>query len=182
MILDSKPYWVQWYTIHPENCMVPIRQSLLWRRPCSLPQSMHNFLYNVLSSAGQQWPTKEQRKCRRNVPTGQPCWSAEAYVLGTVTFKIFTSWYGLSFLSVLTFSICWTTSIPFTTLPNTVCLLSSHGVATVVIKNWEPLVLGPALAMERVKGLSCLKLHEKCQRYHYIRRDMRWLTWHPTTL
>lgn len=53
-----------------------------------------------------------------------------------------------------------TTSIPFTTLPKTVCLLSNHGVATVVIKNWEPLVFGPALAMETVKGLSCLKLQE----------------------
>lgn len=53
-----------------------------------------------------------------------------------------------------------TTSIPFATLPKTVCLLSNHGVATVVIKNWEPLVFGPALAMETVKGLSCRKLQE----------------------
>lgn len=51
-----------------------------------------------------------------------------------------------------------TTSIPFTTLPKTVCLLSSQGVATVVIKNCEPLVFGPAFAIETVKGLSCRKL------------------------
>lgn len=35
----------------------------------------------------------------------------------------------------LAFSIADTTSFPFVTLPNTVCLLSSHGVATVVMKN-----------------------------------------------
>lgn len=57
-------------------------------------------------------------------------------------------------------SITWTTSIPFRTLPKTECLLSNHGVATVVIKNCDPLVLGPAFAMERVNGLSCLKLHK----------------------
>ena len=44
------------------------------------------------------------------------------------------------------------------TLPKTVCLLSSQGVGTVVIKNWLPLVLGPALAILRVKGRSCLRL------------------------
>ena len=44
------------------------------------------------------------------------------------------------------------------TLPKTVCLLSSQGVGTVVMKNWLPLVFGPALAMLRVKGRSCLKL------------------------
>jgi len=31
--------------------------------------------------------------------------------------------------------LTWTTSMPLDTLPNTVCLLSSHGVATVVMKN-----------------------------------------------
>lgn len=54
-----------------------------------------------------------------------------------------------------------TTSIPLTTLPKTVCLLSSHGVATVVIKNCEPFVLGPAFAIDNVKGLSCRKLHNE---------------------
>ena len=44
------------------------------------------------------------------------------------------------------------------TRPNTVCLLSSQGVGTVVIKNWLPLVLGPAWAILRVKGRSCRKL------------------------
>ena len=34
------------------------------------------------------------------------------------------------------------------TLPKTVCLPSSHGAASVVtMKNWLPLVFGPALAI-----------------------------------
>ena len=53
-----------------------------------------------------------------------------------------------------------TTSIPFITLAKTVCLLSSQGVATVVIKNWDPLVFGPAFAIDTVKGLSCRKLQK----------------------
>ncbi len=44
------------------------------------------------------------------------------------------------------------------TLPKTVCLLSSQGVGTVVMKNWLPLVAGPALAILRVKGRSGRKL------------------------
>src|SRR5438477_1344261 len=41
------------------------------------------------------------------------------------------------------------------TWPKTVCLPSSQSVATWVMKNWEPLVLGPALAMER-EPVLCL--------------------------
>ena len=56
----------------------------------------------------------------------------------------------------------WQRLVPKTgsrhTLPKTVCLLSSQGVGTVVMKNWLPLVLGPALAILRVKGRSCRKL------------------------
>jgi hypothetical protein len=61
---------------------------------------------------------------------------------------IFTSSTGLSVRSVFTFSIKLTTSMPLTTRPNTVCLLSSQGVGTVVMKNWLPLVLGPAARHE----------------------------------
>jgi hypothetical protein len=35
-------------------------------------------------------------------------------------------------------------------------LPSNQEVTTVVTKNWEPLVLGPAFAMERRPGLECL--------------------------
>lgn len=34
----------------------------------------------------------------------------------------------------------------------------TYEVMTVVMKNWEPLVSFPALAMERVPGLVCLSL------------------------
>lgn len=56
-----------------------------------------------------------------------------------------TSIAGLSRL-VRTFSILRTTSMlvpSSTTLPNTTCLLFRNGVATVVMKNCEPFVLGP---------------------------------------
>jgi len=51
--------------------------------------------------------------------------------------------------------ILFTTSIPSTTSPNTLCLLSSHGVAASVTKNWLPLVFGPELAIERMPGFEC---------------------------
>ena len=56
------------------------------------------------------------------------------------------SFKGLSNSSHFTPSIDEQISIPLVTLPNTVCLLSSQGVGTVVIKNCEPFVFGPALA------------------------------------
>ena len=43
-------------------------------------------------------------------------------------------------------------------LPKTVCLPLSHDVITVVMKNWEPLVLGPALAMLSSPGVSCFRI------------------------
>mmetsp|Transcript_2024 Transcript_2024/g.12991 ORF Transcript_2024/g.12991 Transcript_2024/m.12991 type:complete len:216 (-) Transcript_2024:235-882(-) len=52
-------------------------------------------------------------------------------------------------------SMALTTSIPDSTCPKTTCFPSSHGVATVVMKNWLPLVLGPALAMDRTPARSC---------------------------
>ncbi len=48
---------------------------------------------------------------------------------------------------VLVFSILRTTSMPSATLPNTTCLPSRKGVGTVVMKNWEPLPLGPAFCL-----------------------------------
>jgi hypothetical protein len=47
-----------------------------------------------------------------------------------------------------------TTSMPSTTSPKMVCFPSSQGVAAWVMKNWDPLVLGPALAMARNPGRS----------------------------
>merc|ERR1711998_749332 len=48
-----------------------------------------------------------------------------------------------------TASIFLTTSYPFVTFPNTQCLPSRNEVSDVQMKNWLPLVSGPALAIER---------------------------------
>ena len=47
---------------------------------------------------------------------------------------------------------------PLMTFPKTQCLPSSHGVLTVVIKNCEPFVSGPALAILRSPGPVCLSI------------------------
>ncbi|MPC48547.1 hypothetical protein E2C01_042323 [Portunus trituberculatus] len=52
-------------------------------------------------------------------------------------------------------SIAFTTSMPSTTLPNTTCFPSSHGQGTVVRKNCEPFVLGPAFAIDKRPGPPC---------------------------
>ncbi|KAH9529206.1 Eukaryotic translation initiation factor 3 subunit E, variant 2 [Dermatophagoides farinae] len=41
-------------------------------------------------------------------------------------------------------------SIPCITCPNTTCLPSSHSVREVVMKNCDPLVFGPELAIDRI--------------------------------
>jgi hypothetical protein len=48
--------------------------------------------------------------------------------------------------------------MPSTTSPKTTCLPSSQPVTTVVMKNWEPLVSGPELAMLRRPGRECVSL------------------------
>ena len=53
--------------------------------------------------------------------------------------------------------IASTTSWPSITWPKTECLPSSQGVATCVMKNCEPLVFGPALAIESTPGPLCLR-------------------------
>lgn len=103
----------------------------------------------------------------------------DAYSTSTLSIRISSN--GLSILSVLAFSIRVQISIPFMTRPKTVCLLSSQGVGTVVIKttddvsnshdqfpdmdhlkylHWDPFVFGPAFAIETVKGRSCLSLQK----------------------
>src|SRR4249920_2737290 len=54
--------------------------------------------------------------------------------------------------------VALTTSWPLVTCPKTVCLPSSQLVTTWVMKNWLPLVPGPALAMESVPTLCLLGL------------------------
>lgn len=57
-------------------------------------------------------------------------------------------------ISYYSFVVC-TSTVIICTSPNTVCLPSNQGHGTVVMKNWEPLVLGPALALHnhRTKGI-----------------------------
>ena len=55
-------------------------------------------------------------------------------------------------------SIALTTSNPSRTVPKTTCLPSSHGVGTVQMKNCDPLVPGPAFAIESVPAPVCLSL------------------------
>lgn len=66
-----------------------------------------------------------------------------------VTFMISTFLNGRSPLSVGTVPMMSTISMPFTTLPKTLCLPSSHVVSSAwTMKNWLPLVFGPAFAIE----------------------------------
>ena len=62
-------------------------------------------------------------------------------------------------------SMVFTTSIPSMTRPNATCFPSNHGVftynsfpqliRTVVMKNCDPLVSGPAFAMDSMPGRLC---------------------------
>ena len=56
--------------------------------------------------------------------------------------------------AVGTWVIALITSTPSMTSPKIVCLPFSHGVAATVMKNCEPLVPGPALAIASRYGLS----------------------------
>ena len=47
-------------------------------------------------------------------------------------------------------------SYPSVTIPKTTCFPSSHDVLAVQMKNWDPLVLGPALAIDKIPGPVCL--------------------------
>src|SRR5947199_9403593 len=75
---------------------------------------------------------------------------------------------GRSFESRCTFEILLATSWPSTTSPKTVCRLSSQGVAATVMKNWLPLVFGPALAIERLPAFEWLSdgWHSEAIVYH----------------
>ena len=61
-------------------------------------------------------------------------------------------------LLVAVLPILLTTSMPSVTSPNTLCLSSSQGVATRVMKNWPPLLFGPELAIDRTPALACRRL------------------------
>ena len=52
----------------------------------------------------------------------------------------------------------FSTFMPALILPNTTCLLSSHGVTAVVMKNCDDCVFGPAFAMDNNPACVCLSL------------------------
>ena len=67
------------------------------------------------------------------------------------------------FLLVLPFldpkqSMASTISMPSFILPKTTCLLSNQSVLAVQMKNWEPFVLGPAFAMDKMPGPVCFRM------------------------
>src|SRR5690606_16520551 len=70
-----------------------------------------------------------------------------------------TSWVGRSLASVGTWEIATATSrlSSSATSPKMVCMPSSHGVGTVVMKNWDPFVFGPELAMASLPGSSKIR-------------------------
>lgn len=79
------------------------------------------------------------------------------YIFSTLAFKIRTLSTGRSFLSVSTIPIRFTTCIPVYTLPNIACFPSNHCVGANVMKNCEPFVSGPELAIERIPAPVCFK-------------------------
>jgi len=73
--------------------------------------------------------------------------SAYDYLHNVPHFTILAVFLGFpSFVEIALSSV--TTSGPLTTSPNTTCLLSSHGHGTKVMKNWDPFVSFPALAID----------------------------------
>mmetsp|Transcript_37278 Transcript_37278/g.118640 ORF Transcript_37278/g.118640 Transcript_37278/m.118640 type:complete len:222 (-) Transcript_37278:477-1142(-) len=103
------------------------RQSRCFRRMCKARISRGSFLARLALGAGTaSWPSSPQAL--------------------TVTFCV-----GLP-SAVPQASITRSTSMPSTTWPKTTCLPSRCGVAFVQMKNCEPLVFGPELAMDRTPG------------------------------
>lgn len=56
-----------------------------------------------------------------------------------------------------------TTLLPSFTLPKIKCWPSNHSVLAVQMKNWEPFVLGPILAMEKMLGPEFYRMNSHHQ-------------------
>ena len=70
-----------------------------------------------------------------------------------------TTFIGTSVRSVSARLISFTTSMLFFAIisPNTTCFPSKCGAGPVVMKNCEPFVFSPALAIERIPGPACFR-------------------------
>lgn len=66
--------------------------------------------------------------------------------------------FGLLFGPVGTFSIFLIMRSPSSTRPNTTCLLSKKLHLAQVMKNWQPFVSFPLLAIDNKPGESCFKM------------------------
>jgi len=88
--------------------------------------------------------------------------AAKGSVTGIVPALTMThSFVGPSKLSVGTFSIARTTSMPSITLPNTTCFPSSQDAASVVMKNCEPFVSTPDKTPDKVHSKTRLRSKTK---------------------
>lgn len=75
----------------------------------------------------------------------------------TRALTILTSSSGLSSAPVLTKPSFFTVLSPLFTRPKMVCFPSNHGVGASVMKNCDPLVLGPELAILRIPAPVCFR-------------------------
>ena len=100
----------------------------------------------------------------RHPPTETNHENIKLQYYSTSTLRIRISSSGLSILSVLTFSIVVQISIPFVTRPNTVCLLSSQGVGTVVIKTINSIIRAIQYNTHRRRPTIELTLRSVCIR------------------
>lgn len=87
-------------------------------------------------------------------------YSSSASPSTTRVARILSSSTGLSSAPVGTSPMRFTIAMPFLTRPKMVCLPSSHGVGASVMKNCDPLVLGPEFAMLSTPAPVCLRAGE----------------------
>src|SRR5262249_23667000 len=97
------------------------------------------------------WRSRYEHFDLTNSSGAQAC-SHRCYARSITTDSITTSLFGRSWRLRGTEAILLATSCPSITSPKIVCLPVSHSVGATVIKNCEPLVLGPAFAMASLPG------------------------------
>src|SRR5262249_23069082 len=115
---------------------------------------------HLKSSPNQKSPAQNlyvRSTLRPSLARLQPKLRGLPYCTRSMRTFIVTGVFGRSPESRGTFEILSAMSCPSTTSPKIECLLSSHGVAATVRKNWLPFVPGPALAIESLPAFECLR-------------------------
>src|SRR5579883_281446 len=95
--------------------------------------------------ASERFRNRSRRRDGRRLRRGRALWLHG--IFGVVRR------YSSAIVTLLSISPCliaFTTSWPLRTWPKTVCFPSSQSVTTWVMKNWLPLVFGPAFAIDSV--------------------------------